>query len=131
MLPSVDDRVQRLAITAQALYLANLTVLPVLGFMLLLGLHARHRHSASELARGHLRQAIAGSLWAGGLLVCLNAVILLLGGYHSTSVLVVLVLYFFTVHSLLILLGMIGLAKAMAGKPFRYPLIGASHDGAP
>ena len=74
---------------------------------------------------------IAGSLWAGILLVCLNAAILLLGGYHSTSVLVVLVLYFFTVHSLLILLGMIGLARAMAGKPFRYPLIGVSHDEAP
>jgi hypothetical protein len=37
---------------------------------------------------------------------------------------VLVILYFTCVHSLLVLLGMFGLARALAGKTFRYPLIG-------
>jgi hypothetical protein len=33
------------------------------------------------------------------------------------------------VHSTLILLGMLGLAKAMAGKPYAYPWIGPRCEG--
>jgi len=126
---SVDDGGQRLAVVAETLYLANLTLAPVLGFILLLWLYVRRAPQASKLARCHLRQGISGSLWAGVLLILLNAVILLLGGYHSRYTLITLALYFFSCHSVLILLGMVGLAKALAGKPFVYPLIGARCDG--
>ena len=36
----------------------------------------------------------------------------------------VVILYFTFIHSSLILLGVMGLVKAMSGQHFRYPLIG-------
>lgn len=126
---SADDHGQRLAVAAQCLYLANLTFLPVLAFIALLWLYTMRAAQGSSLARCHLRQAVFGSLWAGVLLVLLNIVILLLGGYRSSHTLIALILYFFSAHSVLILLGMVGLSKALAGKTFVYPLIGVRCDG--
>jgi uncharacterized membrane protein len=128
MPPSDDAAGRHLAVAAECLYLANLTLAPGLAFVPLLWLHFR-RDSLPALARCHLRQAISGTLWAGVLLILLNVVILLLGGYHSRYTLITLFLYFFSCHSWLILLGMIGLAKSLAGQPFVYPLIGARCDG--
>lgn len=112
------------AVVAEALYLANLMLIPGLGFVALLVLWWRERKHAPELARGHLRQTVAASLWAGVLLVAANAAIILLGGYHSAYTWIVVVLYFTTCHSTLIFCGAIGLSRALAGKPFRFPLIG-------
>ena len=93
-------------------------------FLVLLVLWWRQRGQAPELARGHLRQTVAASLWAGVLLVAANAAIILLGGYASAYTWIVVVLYFTTCHSTLIFCGAIGLSRALAGKPFRFPLIG-------
>ena len=112
------------AVAAEALYLANLMLIPGLGFVALLVLWWRERERAPELARGHLRQTLAASLWAGVLLVAANAAIILLGGYDSAYTWIVVVLYFTTCHSTLIFCGAIGLSRALAGKPFRFPLIG-------
>ena len=128
MPPSAADSGRNLAIAAECLYLANITVAPVLVFLGLLWMYRRQTPQTPAVARCHLRQAIFGSLWAGVLLIALNAVILLLGGYRSTNTLVTLILYFFSVHSALILLGMAGLANALASKPFVYPLIGRRCD---
>ena len=128
MPPTANDDGRVLAIAAEVFYLANITLAPVLGFVVLLFMLWRQTPQTPALALCHLRQAISGSLWAGVLLIALNAVILLLGGYRSTYTLITLVLYFFSVHSALILLGMFGLSKALAGKPFQYPLIGARCD---
>lgn len=125
---SADNDGVRLAIAAECCYLANLTVLPLLGFFVLLAVYFARIDTASALARCHLRQALVGSLWAGVLLILLNALILLMGGYRSHLTIVTLILYFFSVHSMLIILGMAGLAKAFAGQKFIYPLIGARCD---
>jgi hypothetical protein len=114
---------QRLAITAEGLYLANLLLLPGLAFAVLLWLFLRHREAA-PLAREHLRQTLAASLWAGGLLVVANLVIITLGGYRSGHTWMVVILYFVVCHSSLVLLGMVGLSKALAGQSWRYPLVG-------
>lgn len=53
-----------------------------------------------------------------------NVAIILLGGYDSAWTWIVVVLYFTTCHSTLIFCGAIGLSRALAGKPFRFPLIG-------
>ena len=119
---------QPLAVTAEVLYLANLLLLPGLAFLVLLVVWNRHRHSAPALARCHLRQTLAASLWAGALLVIANAAIILLGGYHQPSTWVIAILYFTLFHSTFVLLGVLGLAKAMAGKAFVYPLIGRPCD---
>jgi uncharacterized membrane protein len=115
---------QGLAVAAQSLYLVNLLLVPGIAFLILLVLYFRHRDSAPALARGHLRQTLAASLWAGLLLVLVNGLILWLGGYDQASTWVVLLLYFTTCHATLVLLGVVGLARAMAGKPYRFPVIG-------
>ena len=114
------------AVAAEALYLANLMLIPGLGFVALLVLWWRERERAPELARGHLRQTVVASLWAGMLLVVADVAIILLGGYDSAYTWIVVVLYFTTCHSTLIFFGAIGLSRALFGKPFRFPLIGPS-----
>jgi hypothetical protein len=117
-----------LAVTAEALYLVNLLLVPGIAFVILLALYLRNNKTAPLLARCHLRQTIAASLWAGVLLVLVNGLILALGGYQAPATWVVLILYFTTCHASLVLLGVLGLAKAMAGQPYRYPLIGRPCD---
>ncbi|HET8870078.1 MAG TPA: hypothetical protein VFM48_06505 [Aquabacterium sp.] len=115
---------QHLAVWAQSLYLCNLLVAPGLAFVGLWWLWARHKNTASPLARQHLRQALWGSVVAGMLIVCLSAALLAVGGLHGPWTWVGVITYFICVHSVLVLVGMFALAKAMAGQPWRYPLIG-------
>lgn len=117
-----------LAVAAESLYLINLMLAPGLAFIALLALWLRHRRSAPPLARCHLAQTMAASLWAGGLLVFVNAAIIALGGYHSAYTWVVVILYFTTCHTTLICFGALGLARALAGRPYVFPLIGRPCD---
>jgi len=112
------------AVAAESLYLVNLLLAPGLGFILLLGLWWRRRKSAPPLAVAHLSQTVFGSLWAGLLLVVANALILLLGGYRGPNVWAIVITYFTLCHSVLIMFGAYGLAKAMAGQCWRFPLVG-------
>ncbi|MBU1191407.1 MAG: hypothetical protein KKA36_03725 [Gammaproteobacteria bacterium] len=117
-----------LAVTAEVLYLVNLLLVPGLAFVILLVIYLRNSKTAPPLARCHLRQTFAASLWAGVLLVLVNGLILALGGYQAPATWVVLILYFVTCHASLVLLGVLGLAKAMAGQSYRYPVIGRPCD---
>jgi hypothetical protein len=117
-----------LAVAAEAIYLVNLMFVPGIAFAVLALLWLRHRQSAPALARCHLRQTFEASLWAGGLLVVANAAIILLGGYDSPHTWVVVILYFTICHSTLICFGALGLARALAGRPYVYPLIGRPCD---
>ena len=123
---AIDAKVpgQTVAVWAESLYLANMLLLPGPPFLALLYLYSRHARSQGGLAACHLRQTLAGSLWAVALLGVANAVIILLGGYDAPSTWVVVILYFVCCHSALVMLGMVGLAKAMSGQPFRYPVVG-------
>lgn len=114
----------RLAVTAEALYLANLLLLPGIAFLLLAWLYVRNIGSAPVLARCHLMQTMSASVWAGLLLVAVNGCIVVFGGYRSAHTWVIVVLYFTTAHAALVMLGMVGLARAMAGRSYRYPLVG-------
>lgn len=116
---------QSLAIAAETLYLVNLMLAPGLAFLVLAWLWLKRRHDAPPLARCHLDQTFFVSLWGGVLIVGANAVLFLVFGWDWEWTWVIVVLYFTAVHSTLILLGMVGLAKAMAGKPYVYPLIGS------
>lgn len=115
---------QGLAVAAETLYLLNLLVLPVLAFLILVVLYRRHARAAPPLARCHLRQTLAASLWAGLILIVVNAAIVTLGGYHVPATWVIIVLYFTLGHASLVLLGVMGLAKAMSGQQYVYPLLG-------
>ncbi|MGD8617620.1 MAG: hypothetical protein PVH54_00355 [Gammaproteobacteria bacterium] len=122
--PEADVPGQGLAVAAEGLYLANLLLLPGIAFIVLLMVYFRKIAMAPALAACHLRQTLSASLWAGGLLLVANISILLLGGYRSPHIWMVVIIYFTTCHSTLVLLGVVGLAKAMAGQCYRYPLVG-------
>jgi uncharacterized Tic20 family protein len=113
-----------LAVAAESLYLVNLLLAPGLAFAVLVWLYLRRVNTAPPLARCHLRQTLSASLWAGVLLIAANAVIIVLGGYTAPYTWVVAVLYFLCCHAALVMFGALGLAKALAGKSYRYPLIG-------
>ena len=115
---------QNLAVLAEALYLINLLLLPGLAFAGLLALWLKNKDSAPPLACQHLRQTTFVSLVGGFLIVTLSGLILALGGLDWAWTWVVLVLYFTCIHSTLVLFGMYGLIKAMAGQVWRFPLIG-------
>ena len=115
---------QGLAVMAEVLYISNLLLLPGLAFIALLLVYFRNIHVAPALAVCHLRQTLSASLWAGALLLATNIIIVLLGGYRSPNTWMVVIIYFTTCHATLVLLGVMGLARAMAGQCFRYPLVG-------
>lgn len=121
-----------IAVLAEALYLANLLLLPGFAFLALLWLWWRQRDSAPPLAAAHLLQTLSASLWGGALLVLVNVLILLLGGYRGAHTWVVVITYFTLAHSMLVVFGAYGLAKAMAGQCWRFPLVGRPlPDGCP
>lgn len=120
---------QTMAVLAESLYLVNLLLVPGIAFVALLALFFRSRH-APPLARCHLRQTVAVSLWAGGLLGLFSSVVILLAGYEFAHTWLFVLLYFTTFHSMFVLFGMFGLAKAMAGKHYRYPVFGVACDEA-
>ena len=115
---------QSLAVLAESLYLVNLLLAPGIGFLVLLWLWRKHHDSAPPLAVAHLKQTTFVSLYGGILIVTMSAVFILLGGLKWEWTWVLVIMYFTCVHSTLVCLGMFGLSKAMAGKAWRYPLIG-------
>ena len=112
------------AVAAESLYLINLLLVPGVAFIVLVVLWWRLRKTAPPLAAAHLSQTVSGSIWAGILLVVVNVLILLLGGYDGPYVWAIVITYFVIGHALLVLCGAYGLSKAMAGQCWRYPLIG-------
>lgn len=118
----------RLAVIAESLYLINLLLAPGLAFLLLV-IMWRRNPDAPALARCHFRQTLITSLWAGGLLGLFSAFVIVVAGYEFAHTWLFVLLYFTTFHSMFVLLGMLGLAKAMAGKPYRYPIFGVSCNG--
>lgn len=113
-----------LAIWAESLYLINLLVVPGIGFLGQIWLYRGMDDTTPPLARAHIQQTLFASLWAGVLLVAVNLLIIALGGYDAPYTWVVVITYFTVCHSTLVLLGMLGLAKAMAGRCLRFPLVG-------
>ncbi|HEY6897067.1 MAG TPA: hypothetical protein VI279_07385 [Rhodocyclaceae bacterium] len=119
---------KRLAVLAESLFLANLLLLPGIPFALLAWLWWRHRSSAPLLARRHLRQTTFVSLYGGILIVSLSTLFIALGGLRWEWTWVLVIVYFVCVHATLVMFGLYGLARAMAGQAFRYPWIGPTED---
>jgi hypothetical protein len=120
------DNGQSLASIAEALYLMNLLLFPGLAFLVLLYLYYKYRNSAPPLARCHLRQTVSASIWAGIMIGIINVLIIVLGGYDSATTWIVGILYFVSIHALMVFLGALGLAKAMAGQHYHYLFFGTA-----
>jgi hypothetical protein len=114
---------KRLAITAQVLFLLNLLfpLLPLLALMLLTQFHPQRR---LPLVRNHLRQGLAGAVASSLVFVAANLVIIAQGGYRSMTALVAFELYYLLAVPLFLVPGLLGILRAMAGREFRFPLLG-------
>lgn len=126
--PAYEEFDRVVAVTAEALFLANLLLLPGIAFLVIVWLRWRYNASTGRLARCHLAQTFFVSLWGGVLLVALSLAFIALAGLHSQWTWVVVILYFTCIHSTLVLLGIFGLSRAMAGHEYVYPLIGVRHE---
>jgi len=115
---------KNLAVKAESLYLVNLMLAPGLAFLLLLLLYWRYRSQADALALNHLSQTVGVSITGGVVLLVASAWFVFLGGVESGYTWMVLLLYFTFIHSSLILMGVMGLVKAMAGQHYVFPLVG-------
>jgi uncharacterized Tic20 family protein len=113
-----------LAVKAESLYLVNLMLAPGVAFVLLLLLYWFNRGRADALALNHLSQTVGVTVTGGTLIVVVSALFILIGGLDAGYTLMVVVLYFTFIHSSLILMGVMGLVKAMAGEHYVFPLIG-------
>jgi len=113
-----------LAVAAEALFLINLMILPVIGFGLLMLLWLLYRRHPAPLVRNHLQQTVTVSIYGGAILVGLSVAVFLLGGFDNPWSWVIGVLYFVCLHAALIIFGVMGLNAAILRRPYRYPVLG-------
>ena len=121
----------RLAIAAEAFFLANLMIMPVIGFLIIVLLWLRYRSHPSPIVRNHLQQTLFASIWGGIILIGVVGIIFISGGFGQPISWLIAILYFVCVHATLILFGIIGLNRAILAKTWRYPLIGPRLEDTP
>ena len=114
----------KLASTFQILYLTNMTIFPIVSFLILISFYFAAKKNFNELALGHFKQSFVASVFSGILLILTSGLILTLGSWDSVYTWMFLILYFLCIHTVLILFGVLGLIKAFARKPYTYPVIG-------
>lgn len=110
-------------VIAEGCYLGNLLVMPVLFLIGLRWWQNRSRPQRDAIDRTHLQQAFTAG-WRGLIILALTPLPFLIPGLDSGYGWMAVLMLFITVHTTLVILGIIALAYAMAGKAFRYPLIG-------
>lgn len=115
-----DHPLRQPAVLAEVLYLLNLLLLPGIAFLLLVGLWWRTRALDGVFDRSHLDSALRGSLLAGMLIICVLAGLFFWGDAGNPYFWVTVVLYFTVVHTSLVLIGVMGVARALADKPFHF-----------
>lgn len=120
----LSQQQRKLAAVAQGLYLVNITILPIFAFIILIFLYFKNRASMHMTTLCHFRQSILANILSGFLLCVVSLVILLTGSFDSPYTWMILLLYFISIHSVLILYGVFGLIKALAGDAYQYPIIG-------
>ena len=119
---------QGLAVLAESLYVANLLILPFAAFLALVIVFLMKHGSAPPLGRSHLEQTIAASIGIAIMFFACAGIIVLLKswGLQDVGVWMIVVIVFTIIHATMVLFGVLGLAKAMAGKCWRYPLFGTA-----
>ncbi len=117
---------QDFAVLVESLYVANLLFLPVLSFIILVFLFLKKHGSLPPLANSHLEQTIsAGFLTAVMLFVAaLTIMTMRLIGVEDITLWLIAIILFTIVYATMLLLGILGLAKALSGKCWSYPVVG-------
>lgn len=117
---------QDFAVMVEALYVINLLLVPVLAFIILVYLFLKKHGSLPPLANSHLEQTISAGLltavmfFVGGMTIMMMN----LGGIEDVTLWVIAIILFTILHATMVLLGVIGLAKALSGKCWSYPVVG-------
>ncbi len=122
------DNGQNLAILVELLYVINLLILPLVAFILLAIIFLRKHGSVPALAQSHLEQTIAASIWFGVLFftAALTFMMLNLVGVTDIIIWTMVIILFTIIHASMVLLGVVGLSKALSGKCWSFPLVGKS-----
>lgn len=117
---------QDFAILVESLYVVNLLLLPVLAFIVLVYLFLKKHGSLPPLAKSHLEQTISAGIWiavmffVGGMTIMMMSLL----GVEDVTLWIIVVILFTLVHATMVLLGVLGLAKALSGKCWSYPIVG-------
>jgi len=118
--PRVTDESQcRRARQAYLLYLANVSILPGIGFIWMLVMWRIHG-SRPPFVNAHFQQTTFASIMAGVLLAMVSTIILAGGGFGSPWTWVILIIYFTLCHAGLLLLGVFGFTRANNGQSFEF-----------
>jgi len=114
------------AVLIESLYVANLLILPGLAFIALLYLFMTKHDSLPALARSHLEQTMSACVWIAFMLLTASTTIMIMrfSGVEDVTLWMIVVILFTILHASMVFLGILGLAKALAGKCYRYPVVG-------
>lgn len=116
-----------IAILAESLFLANLLLFPVIPFLALFYLYRKYKkknnNGQESLAFNHIRQTFIASILAGILIICVVAIFYFMTNISAAITWTIIITYFTCIHSVFVMYGIYGLAKAMAGQPVRFPFI--------
>ena len=119
-----QEKDNNIAILAEGLFLANLLLIPVIPFLILLHLFRKHSEQVNSVAYNHLRQTLIASILAGIFIIIIACVFYFFSSTSAAITWTIILTYLTCVHSLFVMLGIYGLSKAMAGQKVKYPLIG-------
>jgi hypothetical protein len=105
----------------------NLLLAPFLAFALLLLLFLKHHNKAPPLAAAHLEQTVRASLWIAVMFIAAAGCVMTMryAGIEDIALWVLVVILFTIIHASMVLLGAFGLAKALSGHCWRYPMFGS------
>lgn len=114
------------AVLVESLYVANLLILPVLAFIILALLFFKKHGSLPALADSHLEQTMSASIWIGVFffITALTVMLMNLVGIEDVTLWMIAIITFTIIHATMVLFGVFGLAKALSGKCWRYPVVG-------
>ena len=118
-----DQNESNIAILAEMLFLANLLLIPVVPFLVLFYLLRKYADRPDSIAYNHLRQTFIASIFAGVFIVIIAAIFYFFSSTSAAITWTVIITYLTCVHSVFVMLGIYGLAKAMAGQAVKFPLI--------
>ena len=114
---------KQIPVVLHGLYLINLLALPGLAMIPMMYLCRLHWHSRDRVTFCHVRQVLAATIWF--LLVFFGGVLLFwLVGDNSPHHWTMLLMYLIVFNTTFVMVGMVGLAKAITGKTYRPYLIG-------
>ncbi len=112
-----------IAILAEALFLANLLLIPLIPFLVLFYLFRKYAHKPESVAYNHLRQTFIASILAGIFIVLIAGFFYFFSSTSAAVTWTIIITYLTCVHSLFVMLGIYGLSKAMGGYRVKFPLI--------